>query len=318
MWSLATPMALLLLPAPYFAWRFLPVLQERNGFIFVPSSIASAADEPLPGLIGVKVRKIIPALIWFLLILGLAGPRIVELKDVASASGRDIVLALDLSGSMERQDFTLDGKAISRLDAVKRVGASFVRGRKGDRLAVVIFADRAYFAAPLTFDVETVARSIEQAAIGISGRSTALGDGLGLAIKRLAKSKARSRVIILLSDGVDTAGTVDAVKVGALAQEKGLRIYTIALGPQDLETTPEARDAVDSATLRQIAESSGGETFRVRTLTDLSAVATALDGLEPSPSQRPPLEIHKDYWIIPAIMALLLTFALIVDGRREA
>ena len=139
---------------------------------------------------------------------------------------------------MAIEDFSLDGETASRLDAVKRVATRFVEARRGDRIGVVIFADRAYVAAPLTWDLTAVARAIDSAEIGLTGRSTAISDGLGLALKRILAEPARSRVIVLLSDGRDTAARLDPRQVARLAAENGVRVHTIALGPEDLEETP--------------------------------------------------------------------------------
>lgn len=317
MWSLATPVALLLLPLPWLLRPLLAPRVEAGGAVYLPAGIAAAMQPPQTGRVAAQARRLLPALIWGALVLALAGPRALQTTEAMPASGRDIVLALDLSGSMEIQDFHLDGEALTRLQAVKKVGARFVRGRSGDRVALVIFGNQAYFAAPLSFDTEAVARSIETASIGISGRSTALSEGLGLALKRLVDSDAASRVVIFLSDGVDTSGSVEAAAVGALARSHGVRVHTIALGPDDLETTPNARDAVDSATLREVAARSGGETFRVRTMADLAAVAAALDRLEPSLAQRPPLQVQREYWVLPAAAALWLAVLLLLIRGRE-
>jgi Ca-activated chloride channel family protein len=310
MWSLADPLALLLLPLPFLARFLLPPRRRESGAFFVPSAIAGAMAEI--GSIGyaTHVRRALPTLMWLMLVLALAGPRMLGTSDAIPSSGRDIVLALDLSGSMEKEDFNLDGQDLSRLQAVQKVGAHFVRRRVGDRIGLVIFGDRAYFGAPLTFDTVAVARAIQEAVIGISGRSTAISDGLGLAVKRLSKSDAPSRVVILLSDGVDTKGTVSAIDVAGLAKEHGIRVHTIALGPVDLETAPKTRDAVDTKTLREVAEESGGQSFRVKNMSDLTAVADALDALEPSPTLQPPLEVHHEYWMLPAGLALLLAVVI--------
>lgn len=318
MWSLAAPLALLLLPLPLVARRLLPPRRRGSGAVFVPSAIAEGMAEPRGLVSGARVRRLLPGLLWILLVVALAGPRALETSDALPASGRDVVLALDLSGSMEKEDFALDGEALSRLDAVKRVGAHFVRGRAGDRVGLVVFGDRAYYGAPLTFDTESVARSIEAATIGVSGRSTAISDGLGLAIKRLSRSDASSRVVVLLSDGVDTTGTVAAADVASLADRHGVRVHTIALGPADLETAPASRDAVDTATLRAVAERSGGRTFRVRDMADLAAVADTIDALEPSPASRPPLEIQREYWMYPAAAAFVIALILLASRRAAA
>ncbi|WP_258869791.1 VWA domain-containing protein, partial [Paracoccus thiocyanatus] len=181
---------------------------------------------------------LLPALAWAALVLALAGPQVDRSSGMLPASGRDIVLAIDLSGSMLKQDFQLDGQPVSRLQAVKRTAASFVAARQGDRIGLVIFGDRAYFAQPLTFDVASVARAIDEAQVGISGRATAISDGLGLAMKRLAASDAPSRVIVLMSDGVDTSGKVRAPDAARLAARHGIRIHSVALGPDDLESRP--------------------------------------------------------------------------------
>lgn len=299
----ALPLALLLLPLPLLARR-LPPRAASGLALYLPPGIAAAAG---PAAARASVRPGLPAaLLWICLVLALAQPqRLVSTPD-RSASGRDIVLALDLSGSMAIEDFSLDGETASRLDAVKRVAARFVEARRGDRIGLVIFADRAYVAAPLTHDLTAVARAIEEAQIGLTGRSTAISDGLGLALKRILADPAQSRVVVLLSDGKDTAARLEPAAVAKLAAENGVRVHTIALGPEDLETRPASRDAVDIATLRAIAEASGGQTWRVRDMADLTAMAEELDRLEPNPSNRPPLLLERPLWIWPAAAAFLL------------
>ena len=316
--SFEFPLAFLLLLLPFVARHLLPPRVLATGAVRVPPAIAGQAAEAASSAARNRASRALPALIWICLVLALAGPRAMQTLDLKLASGRDIVLALDLSGSMEKQDFNLDGQQISRLDAVKRVASRFVEAREGDRLGLVVFGDRAYVAAPLTHDVKSVARNVNGAVVGISGNSTAISDGLGLALRRLRMSDAKSRVIILFSDGVDTTGTVAPDDVARMADGFGIRVHTIALGPDDLESNPTARDAVDSATLRRIAEDSGGRMFRVRTLDELQAVTRAIDALEPSPSRAPPTRIWRDYWIWPAAAAFLLALAALVLTRRGA
>jgi Ca-activated chloride channel family protein len=252
---------------------------------------------------------------WTALVLALAGPQVAATKDIVTASGREIMLALDLSGSMVKEDFVLDGKPLSRLDAVKRVASRFVAARRGDRIGLVIFGDRAYVAQPPTFDVDSLAHAIEAAQIGISGRSTAIADGLGLATRRLLQGDAKSKVVVLLSDGVDTSGKVQANDAARLAASHGIVIHTIALGPEDLESQPQSRDAVDAAALRDMAGAGGGTSFRVRGMEELEAMATSLDELEPNPMRRPPLSYWRPLWMWPGGAALALT-ALIALRRR--
>lgn len=296
----AFPLVLLLLPLP-LAMRLLPPAAARGGLRVPPQVFAGTAEgRALPS------GLLLAALAWGLLVIALAGPQLDRQTALTEASGRDILLALDLSGSMEKRDFSLDGQPISRLDAVKRVASRFVAARRGDRIGLVVFGDRAYVAQPLTFDVDAVARAINEAQIGISGRATTISDGLGLAIRRLSASDAPTRIVVLLSDGVDTAGSVGAVDAARLAARHGIRVHSIALGPDDLETRPKSRDAVDAATLRGVAQASGGTSFRVRGMVDLQAMAATLDRLEPSPSERPPLRFWQSLWVWPAAAALLL------------
>ena len=296
----AFPLVLLLLPLP-LAMRLLPPAAARGGLRVPPQVFAGTAEgRALPS------GLLLAALAWGLLVIALAGPQLDRQTALTEASGRDILLALDLSGSMEKRDFSLDGQPISRLDAVKRVASRFVAARRGDRIGLVVFGDRAYVAQPLTFDVDAVARAVNEAQIGISGRATTISDGLGLAIRRLSASDAPTRIVVLLSDGVDTAGSVGAVDAARLAARHGIRVHSIALGPDDLETRPKSRDAVDAATLRGVAQASGGTSFRVRGMADLQAMAATLDRLEPSPSERPPLRFWQSLWVWPAVAALLL------------
>lgn len=311
----ALPFAFLLLPLPLLAMRLLPGREAATGALVLPESLARALPSAAQGGVRVRARRAVPLLLWLCLITALAGPQRLEAVAALPVSGRDLMLAIDLSGSMEQEDFTLDGVTVSRLDAVKAVGRRFVSGRGGDRVGLVLFAEKAYVATPLTFDVAAVSRAVDEAAIGISGRSTSIAGGLGIALKRLEKGDARSRVVILLSDGADTSGNVLPADVAKLARRLGIRVYTIALGPEDQETRPNDPDAVDSATLRLIAEESGGRTFRVKDTADLQAVTAAIDRLEASGLDRPPATVRRDLWIYPAMAAFACSLFLVVSRR---
>ena len=311
----AMPLAFLLLPLPLLAMRLLPGREAVTGALVLPQSIGRSLPGKARDGVSVRVRRAVPILLWLALVTALAGPQRLSPVEALPVSGRDLVLAIDLSGSMEQTDFTLDGETVTRLDAVKTVGRRFVAGRAGDRVGLVLFAERAYVAAPLTFDVAAVSRAIDEAVIGISGRSTAIGGGLGVALKRLEQSEARSRVVVLLSDGADTSGNVLPAEVAGLAKQLGVTVYTIALGPEDQETRPNDPDAVDTKTLRAIAETSGGESFRVKTTADLEAVTAAIDRLEASGLDRPPATVRQDFWIYPALLAFACSIFLVVSRR---
>ncbi|WP_353476355.1 VWA domain-containing protein (plasmid) [Salipiger sp. H15] len=317
--SFAFPLAALLLPLPLLLLWLAPPERHAPGALALPPAPAEAARPARATSAARHARLVLPGLAWVLVVMALSGPRVEQVFDILSDSARDIVLVLDLSGSMEREDFSLDGRQVSRLAAVQSVAARFVEGRAGDRVGLVVFGDRAYVAAAPTQDVAAVAQVIGTTRIGVSGKATAIADGLGLAIKRLRERDAKSRVVILLSDGQDTSGAVDPVATAEVAKDLGIRIHTIALGPQDLETAPGTRDAVDTATLRDIAQLSGGTMFRVRTTDDLRAVTEAIDTLEPSPAKAPPIRGWRELWVWPAAAALvLLAIALYLTGREAA
>ncbi|MGY9050027.1 MAG: VWA domain-containing protein, partial [Rhodobacterales bacterium] len=181
------------------------------------------------------------------------------------------------------------------------------RGRAGDRVALIVFGSDADYAAPFSFDTEAIARRIESAEIGISGRATNISDGLGLALKRLETSEAKSKVVILLSDGISNAGATNPRGVAGLAADLGVRVHTIALGPKDLsDSDPGENGVVDAATLRAVSELSGGTSFRVRTSEDLMAVADALDQLEATEGDGLSAEVFAEFWIWPAALAAAL------------
>ena len=324
--DLATPLALLLLPLPLLAARLLPAEGEGgSGALRVPASLVPEAAAA--GGLGARGRRRawIVWTLWIALVAALSGPRLVLPALALPASGREIMLAMDLSGSMERRDFALDGETVSRLQAVKRVGADFIRRRAGDRIGLVIFADQAFVAAGLTFDTASVARALEEATIGLVGRSTGIGDGLGLALRRLDVREpgtaptegAGGRVVILLSDGANNAGQTTPRDVAALARDLGIRVHTIALGPRDLANANGEQDVVDTETLRAMAETSGGRAFRVRTTDDLVAVADAIDALEGGRAKAPPLPLRRDLWPWPAGLALACAGLLLATRRSR-
>ncbi len=306
----AQPWWFLLLPLPLLAWALLPARSEGGAALVVPERVAAGFG----GAVGGAGRRSLPwmaALAWGLLVVALAGPRVLAPVSALRITGRDLAIAIDLSGSMVRDDFFLDGRAITRLEAVQRVGAEFARRRAGDRVALIFFGSEAYYAAPFTFDTEAVARRIETAEIGISGRATNMADAMGLALKRMARSEAATKVVILLSDGVNNAGATNPRGVAVLAAEMGVRVHTIAMGPKALGEAEEGeRGVVDAATLAAVAELSGGETFRVRTTEDLVAVTEALDRLEATASDGLAAEVWREYWVWPAGLALVLCLGM--------
>jgi len=322
--DLAAPWALLALPLPLLAARLIPAEPEGgSGALRVPGTLVGEGRSGVDLAARGRRRAALTWTLWIALVVALSGPRLVMPATALPASGREIMIAMDLSGSMERRDFALNGETVNRLTAVKRVGTDFIRRRAGDRIGLVIFADQAYVAAAPSFDTAAVARALDEATIGISGRSTGIGDGLGLALRRLdprdaggeAEPRKTAKAVILLSDGANNAGQTAPKDVADLAKELGIKVYTIALGPRDMADADGEQDVVDTETLRDMAQASGGEAFRVRTTDDLVRVADAIDRLEGGRALAPPLPLRRDLWPWPAALALLSAAALLASRR---
>ncbi|WP_181706374.1 VWA domain-containing protein [Chthonobacter rhizosphaerae] len=315
----ASPLALLLAPLPLLAARFLPPRPAAAAAVVVPDAIAATLGSgEAAAARRDRTHRLLAWAAWLALVVAIAGPQRVLPSPALPATGREIVLVLDLSGSMEAKDFQLNGQPVRRIDAVKAVSADFLRGRAGDRVGLVFFAEQAEVAAVPTFDVAAVAEAMETAAIGDLGRSTAIGDGLGLAIKRLRDSTAPSRVVVLLSDGTSTAGAVRAETAAELARGLGIKVHTIALGTTEtLAGSEGAGSLVDAATLEAIASVSGGSFFRVRSTDDLKAVTSAIDALEGGRAAAPSVAVAVSLWPWPAGAAVLLLAALFVFDRRR-
>ncbi len=314
-WSFALPAALTLLPAPILVALARPPRQPSPDGLRIPLSIRDRfLTRENSGARGAPALAL-AWLAWTCVVIALAGPRIVAANPALPASGRDIMFALDLSGSMTIPDFTLDGVAASRLDALKRAGSELIRRREGDRIGLVIFADTAFAAAPLSFDVSAVGQTLNEMEIGLVGRSTAIGEGLGLALKRLADSKAPTRMIILLSDGGNDAGSSDPDAVAALAKTLGVKIFTIGLGTNDTLSAPDDPDAVDFVALQKLAEIGGGAAFRAHTTDELAVAAHAIEALAAGPTLAPPTVIYRDQWPYPAALAFAACLALALSQR---
>ncbi len=253
---------------------------------------------------------------WILLVSAAAQPRLIGKTVHIPMSGRSLMMAIDISGSMQTEDMQIGGQMVDRLQAVKKVAGDFIQKRKGDRIGLILFGSQAYLQAPLTFDRKTVNILLNEAQIGLAGKQTAIGDAIGLAIKRLRKIPAKNRVLILLTDGANTAGSVDPLKASDLAAQQGVRIYTIGVGADSqLVNTPFGVQQIsgselDESTLQAIASKTGGRYFRARDVRSLANIYRVLDKIEPVSnddlSYRPMTELY--HW--PLALALLLSLLI--------
>ena len=314
--DLASPWALLLLPLPLLValWR------RRGAGTATGPRLSAATRERLGGETSARRPPSRATLArwgaWILFVAALAGPRTVAATPALPATGREIMFALDLSGSMIAPDMLDAGKPITRIDLLKKVGAEMIRRLAGNRVGVVIFAERALAAAPLSFDADGVARILKQQEIGLVGRSTAIGDGLGLAVKRLSEIKAPTKVIVLLSDGSNNAGTMDPMGVAKLAHSLGIKIYTIGFGPNETLTPEDDPDSVDFIALQKLAKEGDGQAFRARNGEEFAADARTLETLIAGETTAPPAVLHHEFWPLPAAAGLMVAFAMAAVTRR--
>lgn len=268
------------------------------------------------------------SLMWILLLASAARPVWFGEPIELPTSGRDLMLAVDISQSMETPDFEWQGTQINRLDAVKKVVGDFVRRRQQDRIGLVLFGSQAYLQTPLTFDHVTLEKLLDEAQLGMAGPRTAIGDGIGLALKRLRAHASASRVLILLTDGANTAGVVDPIKAAELAAQEKLKIYTIGVGADRLsvsgpfgigrqEINPSAD--LDEAALRKIADLTGGQYFRAKDIQQLEKIYALLDKLEPIELDRATIRPQKDYFYWPLTAALMISVLLLAlsQGRER-
>lgn len=317
----------MVLPLPWFIWRFFPVVSRaEQAALKVPfledfdSEVSEAQGQSHQWPMYLAIAA------WLFLVLASVRPQWLGEPIEQAVSGRDLMLAVDLSGSMDQQDFVIQDQRVNRMQAAKFVAGQFIERRIGDRLGLILFGTSAHLQAPLTFDRKTVNTLLQESFIGITDDepATAIGDAIGLAVKRLRKHSADSRVLILLTDGANTAGEVTPLKAAELAADNQLKIYTIGMGADEMvvrdffgsRRVNPSRD-LDEQTLTTIAETTGGRYFRARDTEELDQIYQILDELEPVEKDkqyfRPRTELY--YW--PLALALLLTSIICLTRIRN-
>lgn len=308
MWQLDYPWLLLLLPLPWLAYRYLPAYNEARSAVRVPFFAAmSRAVGEAPGIVGSRRNHwqlLLNILVWALIVLAAARPVFVEKPIERQQPVRDLMLAIDLSQSMETEDFTnANGEKINRLAAVKEVVQGFIDKRKEDRLGLIVFGTGAYPQAPLTLDHASLSLLLADIGIGMAGPNTAIGDAIGLSLKLLDQAHEQEKVLILLTDGNDTSSAITPDHAAEMAANKGVIIHTIGIG--DPSASGEAK--VNLSALEQIAKTTGGQFFRAEDRNALDQVYATLDRLTPHQvktlSHQPQRELF--YWPLGAAVTLL-------------
>jgi len=314
------PWAFLTLPLPLLVYLFFSKATRHDAALFVPfyQRLSQLKTDSARSDTNRTLKLICLALIWIALVLATSRPQWVGEAIQLPSSGRDLMLAVDVSGSMEARDMVINNVQLSRFEVMKVVVSDFAARREGDRLGLILFAAHAYIQTPLTFDRNTVAKLISELEIGMVEESaTAIGDAIGLGVKHLRERPENSRVLILLTDGVNNAGAISPIQAGQLAQTENIRIYTIGMGADSLmqrsfqgarAINPSAE--LDEANLTLIAESTGGRYFRARNVEDLVEIYAELDSLETIEQDEQTFRPVNVLFYWPLGAAVLLSFLL--------
>lgn len=314
---------LLLLVLPAVAWW-----RAREG---KPAAFLYSSARLVSGVANIGASgagRVLAAMRWLVLglfIIGLARPQFVQSETSVKASGIDIVVAIDLSGSMESEDFQLKGERVNRLLIAKDVLSQFITRRPGDRIGLVAFAGKAYIAAPLTLDHSFLQLNIDRLELHQIEEGTAIGAGLSAAVNRLRDLKSKSKIVILMTDGQNNAGKIPPLTAAEAAQALGVKVYTIGVGTRGTAPMPRGVDFfgnkvyaqvpvdIDEKTLTEIAKKTGGEYFRADSTDTLRKIYDRIDKLEKSE-----VEVKKFlrvselfHWVVsPALVVLLLELLL--------
>lgn len=317
------PYLFFLLPIPWLVYRFLPPFQRRENLLLSVPDLKEfdCFQAPASASSFFTMQTICACLIWFLLITSAARPQWLGDAVEIPQSGRDLMLAVDLSGSMKMEDFKINGKVVDRLTALKWIAGDFIEKRKGDRIGLILFGTQAYLQAPLTFDLKTVKQLLNESAVGLAGNETAIGDAIGLAVKQMREHPSESKVLILLTDGNNNTGELTPQKAAEIASHAKLKIHTVAIGsnemmiqtlfgPQKINPSSE----IDEKALKEVAEKTGGEYFRAFNTDELVRIYDHINRVEvierDVKTYRPIDELY--YW--PLLTAM--TVALFCVARK--
>jgi Ca-activated chloride channel family protein len=315
--ELAWPWVFVLAPLPWLLWRWWPAAAPARALHMphVGLHFDRAPQARVP-----RLSTLLLILAWLCLLAAAARPQWLGPPQPVTRSGRALMLAVDISGSMALDDMQLGGRQVSRFAAVEAIAGDFIARRAGDRLGLILFGSQAYLVTPLTFDLDAVRAQLQGAAVGLAGRETAIGDAIAVAVKRLQQLPARARVLVLLTDGVDTASHLDPRAAARIAKAAGVRIYTIGIGAEHMrvdglfgsQTVNPSAD-LNAGLLTAMAQSTGGRFFRATDTAQLADAYRAIDALEPLPHDAPTLRARRELYPWPLAVSLLL--ALLAVGR---
>ncbi len=317
--------AFFLLPLPILVRRFFTPVQPRGEpSLYVPFFFAVTAPgaSQQRGIAPPGARLLLLTGMWLMLVLSVSRP--VWLGDPVAlpVSGRDVMLAVDISGSMEEDDFNYQGHRLTRLQAVKAVAGEFIERRQGDRVGLILFGTHAYVQTPLSFDLKTVRHFLDEAVIGLAGQNTSVGDAIGLSVKRLRERPQDSRLLILLTDGSNTSGLVSPSEAAHLAQQENIRIHTIGVGaePQTgglFGFLNRRSRPLDEKSLKEIAQLTGGRYFRAHDINELNRIYALIDQLEPTDAGQDHYRPLAELYLWPLLLLCLLCSMLYWQRRAR-
>lgn len=313
MFELATPWAFLLLPLPWIIWRLAPRITHENGpALQVPFFAMLMQIHQTPSIKETRAPLWL-IFTWILLISALSGPRWIGAPQPLTREGHNIMLALDISGSMAIDDMVLQGHRSTRLEVVKHAAETFVNHRTGDKIGLILFGTRAYLQTPLTYDKHHILLRLIDASVGLAGQSTALGDPIGLAVKHLQHAPPKGRLIILLTDGMSNSGVISPQKAAELAKASDIKIYTIGLGTDaallnPLFTMMGGAADLDEKTLKEIAKITHGRYFRATDESSLQHIYALINQIETVTQEQANIRPQHDYYPWPLGFALCLFF----------
>lgn len=333
--ELALPWVLVALPLPLLVMWLIPAHRRKlpaTRLPFFQRLVEAAGITPSSGTV-ITTRSLwmtlIGLLCWALIVLALSNPQRVSDPITWQSAARDLILAVDISGSMDEKDFSSDQSDANgqngasdddtedqqRLAGVKQVITDFLNKREGERLSLIVFGTRAFVQAPLTEDLDTLQNLLDSTEVGMAGPHTALGDAIGLAIRQFEASNVEQRLLILLSDGADTGSRMDPINAAQIAADRGVRIVTIAIGDPD----GDGENRVDQATLQAIAQRTDGAYFSATDQQALEQVYASIDELAPRKINSESYRERRSlaYWPLAAAALIILSILILASRRRH-
>ncbi len=325
MMHLALPWLLALLPLPLIMMLLPAKEQTQNNALRVPLIMQQASTSSMSQPTKKSRRFILLYFIWSLIVLAVSQPQWLGEAVPIPSEGREMMIAVDLSGSMQMEDMVINNRAVNRLDMIKLVLGEFIERREGDKLGLILFADDAYMQTPMTFDRNNVKQMLDESELGLVGQATAIGDAIGLAVKRFDEKDSSNRILLLLTDGQNTAGKLSPDEALSLAVENNVTIYTIGIGADEIlqrsffggtrRVNPSAD--LDEDTLTNIATATNGRYFRARDTKAMAEIYQLLDELEPIEQEQKQVRPLTALFYWPLSIALLTALMYLLYTSRH-